>query len=238
MDFKIIKKYIDENTILQTKTKLKLNPNTITYICGCNGYGKSTLLSQIRDNLHRLKAEDVNDIYNNPFYRLLRNKKKEENQNSDNIYFLNYNIYSNFASSDNGHLMSSLLDNVSSNGEGLSRRLVDGLLIFKRWLGDTKDIQNKKFFFLLDDCDAGTSIDAIVEIKSVLNLIVKEATDAGVEYYIILPVNSYEFVRDNNEAYCIDACSFEKLQFKTYSQYKKYVLKTRKIKDGRYKEVK
>ena len=228
MKFKISKKYIDEHTIIQKKTELELPANTITYICGCNGYGKSTLLQQLKDNVISLYAEDITDLYNNPLYRLL----KKKNDNTSHIYYLDYNVHSKFGTGENDFFMSDFYDFTSSNGEGLSRKLIDALRLFKRWLTETKDIQNRKFFFFLDDCDAGTSIDVIFEIKNLLKLISTECEDSNVEYYIVLPVNSYEFVRDS-DAYCIDACNFKIKHFKSYNQYKQFVWKTRTYKDKR-----
>lgn len=229
-----IEKYPYDNKIkIQKKNQIEIKENSIIYICGCNGYGKSTLLYSIEDSLQRINAEDIEQVICNPLYSLLKTKGKKIKENKDDIYYIKHDVHSAFYSNENQMLFGKLRDVSLSNGEGLSNRAVDCLLVFKKWTSLISDPTGKKVFFFLDDLDSGTSIDMINEIKGIFKLLIDDCIKLGITYYILVPINSFEFVNDES-SYCIDACTFKELKFKTYNSYKKYVLKTRKIKDKNY----
>ena len=117
-----------------------------------------------------------------------------------------------------------------STGENIIRRFGKGLQVLGNWIRENK---GKKLFIFFDDCDAGTSIDMINDIKDVFDLIIEDCKRNSIEYYMILTSTSYEMCKDLN---CISVIDFKPTKFKTYESYKKFVLKTRAEKEKRYKD--
>ena len=69
-------------------------------------------------------------------------------------------------------------------------------------------------------------------IMKVLNIIINDEEFKDKDTYIILSTNSYEFVRNNR---CLDVHTMNEIYFKDYEEYRKFILKTRSIKDRREK---
>ena len=69
--------------------------------------------------------------------------------------------------------------------------------IFKDAL-EKKLLNNKKIFILIDDADAGTSIDVITEIKDIIALIYNDCIQNHLSFYIVLTANSYELTHFDN----------------------------------------
>ena len=97
-----------------------------------------------------------------------------------------------------------------------------------------RSIKNKKVIIFFDDCDAGTSIDMIADIKAVFKWIEQDCIKNNLEYYIILTANSFELCKDYD---CISVHNFTHKTFKTYNAYKNFVLKSRELKDKRETEL-
>lgn len=87
---------------------------------------------------------------------------------------------------------------------------------------------------LFDAIDSGLSIDNIVDIKECLfNIILEDTT--GTDVYIIVSANTFEMCFNEQ---CLDVRTGKHREFKTYTSYKNFILKSREQKDRRLKNVK
>ena len=103
-----------------------------------------------------------------------------------------------------------------------------------RRLGDYVRKTDQKDLFLLMDAVDALSIDIIEELKSQLfNLAIKESKSLDKNLYIVISTNQYEFCSGED---CIDAHNGTHVKFKDYNEYREFVLKTRRVKDKRYKD--
>ena len=87
-------------------------------------------------------------------------------------------------------------------------------------------------WILLDAMDSGFSIDNVIEMKDLFQLVLNDAKQMGIELYIVISSNEYELV---DGAECLDVTSGKYMQFKSYSEYKEFILETRKQKNKRFK---
>lgn len=77
--------------------------------------------------------------------------------------------------------------------------------------------QKKELFILLDALDSGSSIDRMREIRSLFDLVAKDAGDTA---YIICACNSYELVKD---AEAVNVRTGKTVRFKDYDDYADFV---------------
>lgn len=222
--FTIPKDPYDER-IMFTKTTLTLEDNSISCLVGCNGSGKSTALYFIKRQLEkrgayelRGKYLDLRGIFNKPKY-------------NDEI-FLFFDKKSKTFNNEEESIFKEMLTNNLSTGESICNRFGDKLAL----LGDAirnPENKGKSIYIFMDDCDTGTSIDMINDIKSIFNLIIKDCKQNEITYYIILTANSYELCKDID---CISVHDFQHKKFTSYEDYKEFVLKSRQFKEQELKE--
>jgi len=217
--------YIFDNDLLELKE------NSITCFVGCNGSGKTTLLHRIRDYLKKdCKTNEIkHDFYGHAFDKAVKILFDEDDSEPD-LYFLDFDKDSNVTYTESDYFMNAAGIAYSSTGEGIVDRLGKNMQL----LGSTiKDLHDTKLIIFFDDCDAGTSIDMINEIKNVLKHIINTCKKQNITYYILLTSNSYEMARDLN---CVSVHDFSEQHFKDYEDYKQFVLKSRERKNKRFKE--
>ena len=201
--FKISRKPYDDT--IYKKSNIEIKPG-VTILTGCNGYGKTTLLQMIKDELRLAKIPIM-------YY--------------DNKTDGGCNSVSERVFCDDYATAATLMQ--SSEGEQIFVNL--GLMAAKigRFVHEHK--RDKELWILFDAIDSGLSIDYIVDLKEYLfNTILDDNKDKDI--FIICAANSYEMCRDSN---CFDVYSGEYLEFKDYDDYRKYILKCRKQKDKRCK---
>ena len=92
-------------------------------------------------------------------------------------------------------------------------------------------MSNERWLFF-DATDSGLSIDAVNELKSLFNVMIKNAEENGIDLYIIISANEYELAREEN---CFNVSYGTYIKFKDYEDYRSFILKTREIKNKRYK---
>ena len=92
----------------------------------------------------------------------------------------------------------------------------------------------KERWILLDAIDSGYSIDNVVELKDLINLIFEDSAKVGIDMHILASANAYELASGEN---CFDVNAGKYLTFESYDDYKKFILKSRKKKDKRYKQT-
>jgi len=222
--FKINKRPWEDNRQLFSKGTLTLTEGETYCFVGCNGTGKTTLTDFIMKKLISDGAYEIKGSYLD-----MRGVFKDQKYNDTLIY--SFDKRKNDVNSYEGLILSHSQVAFSSTGEGIISRLGNGLAI----LGATirsKENTGKKLWVFFDDCDAGTSLDIIGDIKSVLNLVAQDCKDNNITLTIVLTANSYEMCRSGCK--CIDVYDFSEKTFATYEDYKKFVLKSRKRKEKSY----
>lgn len=189
---------VDDEFNLYKKHTFKFNPG-VTILIGRNGSGKSTLLSELN---YYLKQEKI-PVY---FYR---NEDHEKVSRGEFVF--------------SGKI--DLLARSLSNSEGQDIAFNFGNHIGKlgKLVRDCENKGEKELFVLLDGLDSGLSIDGIDEIKDLFNTIIDDAK--GIDVYIIVSANTYEFVRNSN---CLYVSTGNYMSFKNYEDYRRFILKGKK----------
>lgn len=189
----------------------------LNILVGCNGAGKTTLIENIKS---QLKDEKV------PFvaYDNLTNGGLSNATNGFNF---------------DARMLANLV--VSSEGERISLnigKLVSGLRHFVITGQTSKNrsvaINTNERWLLFDAVDSGYSIDNVLEFKSVMEMIAKDALDNGINLYIIVSANSYEMAAGEK---CIDVMTGKPVEFTSYDEYKKFIMRTREKKDRKLKKA-
>lgn len=219
---------------LFTNDTLVLEPNTISCLVGCNGTGKTTVIEYVKKYLEKLHAEEFEE---NPYSGLGKAMEaaldRERPKNKDNLYFVDFSKHTKTAGNGTASFLLDATVSFSSTGEGISYRLGQTLKMLGGSIKKIKN-QNASIFIFFDDCDAGTSLDKIVEIKDVFDLIVDYCKSMNVTYYIVVTANSYEMCRDLD---CISVHDFSHIKFTDYEKYKKFVLESAANKEHSFKEM-
>lgn len=204
-EFKIDKDFYIEGEIIFNKDEFIIEPG-LTVLVGCNGSGKTSLLNGIKETL--------------------------ENENIEFIYFDNRTQGDDRAVSHAGFIgdfdfLASAV--MSSEGENIMLNL--GKTVEK--IGKKLRNNLSEFWILMDAVDSGFSIDGILDLKNVFNLILND--NRNTDIYIVAAANCYELA--NNES-CFDVTNCEYISFKDYDEYKQFIINSRKLKDIRYKKTK
>ena len=210
-------------------TSIQFEPG-ITVLVGCNGAGKTTLLRNIKE---QMKKESIPYV----FYDNLHSGGS--NSISSAFYFGNMDLGIDLWT--------------SSEGEAIKINFGQASTKFKRFLKDgfydtmnnrlarslNKDKEEKEVsdirVMLFDAVDSGLSVDSIVEIKSVFELILEDAKQLGMETYIIISANEYELARNSN---CFDVNKGRYIKFKDYEAYRAFIINSRKTKEKRIEKQK
>lgn len=227
MKFKVRKDPIEKGNILFNKTMLEINPGVVSCIVGCNGSGKTTLVREIKEKIKDNGGEELkNDLYYKAFANLF--KSNDEEKDKKNIYFIDFDKNVDTYNKEEDYFFNRMEAATSSTGEGIMQRA--GRICY--FIGQTiRNLEEgSQLYIFMDDCDAGTSIDMINDIKAVFPLIIKDSQRLGLDIYIITTANSFEFCKDCD---CISVHDFKHKQFRSYETFKKFVLKSRELKENR-----
>lgn len=189
----------------------------LTILVGCNGSGKTTLLRNIKEECRK------NGI---PFL-------SHDNMKDGGDRALSFAAFTG-----NMGQVASLF--TASEGEAIKMNLGSILGRARKFLetgkGDGYDeaTESKARVFLLDAVDSGLSVDSIVEVRNVFDLIFKDAKEMGVEAYIIASANEYELAR---HAPCFEVSSGRYVDIENYEDYRSFILNSRTKKDRRDKRA-
>lgn len=197
----------------------------ITILTGCNGLGKSTLLKNIEK---QLKREEI------PCYKYDNLHDGGYKSISKNVFDNNIKIAANMMCASEGENISNNIFSIASeiglfikNGKRKRDPVLD---VIKP---ENNIINCNERWLLFDGVDSGYSIDNIIEFKDFMHCILDNEKDR--EIYIIITSNSYEMTIGEK---CLDVNSGKERIFKTYDSFKKYILKSKEIKEERYKKEK
>lgn len=206
-EFTIERDYNGMGCNIYKKRKIAINTG-VTVLVGCNGIGKTTLITQMLNHLKREKipARSFNNLTDGGSHA--RSKAA---------------YYQDFAFV--GASMS------SSEGENITLNLGVFAREIGRFIKENKDATEMWFFF--DAIDSGLSVDNIVDVKEYMFKTIFR-TAPNTDIYIVVTANEYEFARGEE---CFDVYRGKYVRFSTYERYRNFILKTREEKDKRvYKE--
>lgn len=210
VEFDLSNDWNDEDMHLYDKAHLCIKDGDIICFVGCNGSGKSTSLMQIDSYLNR------------------HGYAQHWQEGSKGIRLRFDAEFDSFISSKNQpEVLASLY--FQSTGESLTYRFSQaiGIVGNSRTIAQVNDIP---IVVMLDDCDAGTSIDVQCDIINIIRFIHDDMTKQGIKHAIVIAANSYELCRAFK---CIDCATLNEMHFETYEQYKGFVMASRKKKDER-----
>lgn len=186
---------------------VEFNPG-ITVLVGCNGAGKTTVFNYIED---ALRKENI------PFLRY------------DNVRDGGIRVADKAMFNSNMELAASVM--VSSEGERIS-------LAVGQFIGETgafvkRNRGAKELWLLFDAMDSGWSIDNIEETKDFFKDVLLHDT-RNQDVYIVISGNQYAVAEGED---CIDVQTSKHIRFKSYDDYRKYVLDSRNKKDRSIEKV-
>lgn len=199
----------------------------LTVLVGCNGSGKTTLLHNIKSEL---KKEDI------PVFYYDNEKDGGNNSISESIFYGNLSFTATALCSSEGENISLNLSKIASKlrkfvetGDNGDRFNALAKTLALKDDNEENNVSNERWI-LLDAMDSGYSIDNVIEMKDFFDLVIKDAKEFGIELYIVISSNEYELV---HESKCFDVMEGKYIQFASYENYKKFILRTREKKDKR-----
>lgn len=204
----------------------------LTVLVGCNGAGKTTMLQNLKSVL---KKEDI------PVFYFDNEKDGGTNARSKAFYEGNIEFGATAMSSSEGENIAMNLGSCAAkwrnflktgdDGDSYNRLAAAFARFEKKEEAEEKELSNERWI-LLDAMDSGFSIDNVIEMKELFNIVLEDAKTLGVELYIVISSNEYELVHESN---CMDVTEGKYIRFENYDEYKKFILHTRTKKDKRYK---
>lgn len=199
----------------------------LTVLVGCNGSGKTTLLHNIKSEL---KKEDI------PVFYYDNEKDGGNNSISESIFYGNLSFTATALCSSEGENISLNLSKIASKlrkfvetGDNGDRFNALAKTLALKDDNEENNVSNERWI-LLDAMDSGYSIDNVIEMKDFFDLVIKDAKEFGIELYIMISSNEYELA---HESKCFDIMEGKYIQFASYEDYKKFILRTREKKDKR-----
>lgn len=199
----------------------------LTVLVGCNGSGKTTLLHNIKSEL---KKEDI------PVFYYDNEKDGGNNSISESIFYGNLSFTATALCSSEGENISLNLSKIASKlrkfvetGDNGDRFNALAKTLALKDDNEENNVSNERWI-LLDEMDSGYSIDNVIEMKDFFDLVIKDAKEFGIELYIMISSNEYELA---HESKCFDVMEGKYIQFASYEDYKKFILRTREKKDKR-----
>lgn len=204
----------------------------LTVLVGCNGAGKSTLLHNIQDVLRHEDTpylsfdNQVDGNHNNTFGSAMM---------QGDLAFISTSLASSEGENitiNIGRLLSQMQEFIKT-GETQESKLHSALTsVFNDHEAKERKLINERWI-LLDAVDSGYSIDNVMDLKGVFDLIIADCERLGVDVYIVVSANEYELADGSP---CLDVMEGKYITFDCYEKYKKFIMKTRMKKEKRYEK--
>lgn len=206
----------------------------LTVLVGCNGAGKTTLLLNIKEHC---KNNGVPCLYYDNLH------DGGSNAMNSLFYFGDYEGGADLFTSSEGE---GIKINISMKSSTYKEFIQNGYVndrqhrlnrIFAESFGenivDEDEIECKDRVFLFDAVDSGLSVDSVVEIRGLFDLMLEDNKDLDKNIYIVIAANEYELVRN---ADCFDVNAGKYIRFSDYEEYRGFILKSRELKEKRIKK--
>ena len=228
----IVRDPYEPKEYLYTKKEFEFKPG-VTVLVGCNGCGKTTLLHQIKDYLKNKKV---------PVLSFDNLHDGGSNARSEAAAMNDFTFLATASFSSEGENIVMNVGRLAKNlrpfiQTGESQNRGDRLCkAFARavW-GDQEEpeVPNERWL-LLDAIDSGLSVDNIVDIKDLLfKTIIEDSEAQGIKTFIIVSANEFEMAREEQ---CMDVHTGKYRTFSGYESYRKFILKSKEIKNKRYEK--
>lgn len=200
----VVRDYYDVEEELFLYESLELDEG-ITILVGCNGSGKTTLIHQI-----------------------------QQFATKNNISCFSYDDVVNGRTAAMQILLEDDIDQLgqlymSSEGERINKNFSNRMYKFGKFVKDSGDA--KDCVLTIDGYDSGTSIDMIDDLINFFNMLIEDFKERDKNLYIVMSTNNYEPCIGNM---CVDVTTGDIIEFKTYNEYREFILESSRFRDGRY----
>lgn len=216
----IQKDFYEEGCNITNAESIKLETG-LTVLVGCNGAGKTTLLKNIES---QLKRENV------PYFSYDNLNDGGKDAKSLNFFSEEYEkLYIKMCSSEGENILLNLGEQIEKWKEFLvnakTGNKFDSLFFSEeRQKAYKKRKESNERWFLLDAIDSGFSIDNVIDLKTMFNLLLKDGKELNKDVYIIVSANEFELAKDER---CLDVINGEYMKFKDYNEYREYILESK-----------
>ena len=221
------------DTHLTFPDKLELN-KILTIIAGPNGYGKSSLLMEVKRSIREIYEEE------SKFYSTFEVETSTRKSTIDSILFKpiyeqpNALIftYDGYKENDFITMLGLAASTYSVKLERIEYsegqlRILDLKRIFDLVNHAQQVVENKDtpFVLLIDSVDSGLSPDFAIKIQQMIRRFVNHNTSSNLR--VLLVSNTYELFQnwDEDKTDIIDARTFKKVHFSSYEDYVTYCQK-------------
>lgn len=197
----------------------------VTVFVGPNGYGKTTLVTMLKEVL---KRDGAVSFSNNPHARSIARafelvKADESAKNRASIGFISYDSHADdhtnsiSASLVNNNMRQLLLRRESSEGENNLISLADLFDNAQAVANENPNLEHLIIF--VDGIDSGLSVDKIDFIVRSLDLKIKqvESQNPDLNVALVFTANHYEMVRNLPT---IDPITFETINYSDYEEFR------------------
>ena len=222
--FKVYKNPYDDVEIF--KKSFVTVKEGLTILVGCNGYGKTTFLETVKESLRKNQIPYFS--YDN------HHEGTNSNMYGSALFEEDYSFLATAMGSSEGEKITMNISKFIKNVREFidtGRTPKDKFADMFRMGEKEKPVNSNERWILLDAIDSGYSIDNVLGLKQIFELIEEDAQKMGRELYILVSANAYEMANGEN---CLDAVNNKYMKFKDYEDYKKFVLKSKNEKDQRY----
>lgn len=175
------------------KFHVTFTPNTINTLVGKNGDGKTSMIIEMEDWLKN---------HNIPVFKYTQEDEGKRIMTSAGFYNSSFETFAAYFN--------------SSEGQKIIVTCGDMIKKIQKFLIEHKEDEIK--FVLFDGLDSGLSIDNIIAIREIFDLIIKDFPNT----VIVNTTNNYEFTIGTR---CINVKSGKDKTFKTYSSFVKFITK-------------
>jgi len=196
----------------------------LTVLVGCNGAGKSTLLLNLAEFCRKSEI---------PYLEYDNLKDGGGNALGELFYQGNYDEGAYLFSSSEGE---SIKANLGCKARLFAEFIKSGIVddtsyrIFKAFSDKEKSFDSNDRVFIFDAVDSGLSVDSIIEVKTMFDLVLEDNKDSGKNLYIVIAANEYELARNSD---CFDVNAGKYLHFADYEDYRTFIINSRKKKEAR-----
>lgn len=220
----------DAGFSITTRKELEIKEG-LTVLVGCNGAGKTTTLMNIKEETERQHIahhhfDNLQDGGRDSFASVLSGFNSFECDNTE--------LAASMWSASEGELIKL---NISRQSSAYKKWLQTAIFddrhnIWKSVFGQEEKQQeyNNQRVLTFDATDSGLSIDNIIELKQLFELIQADANQLGLQLYIIISANEYELCRNEQ---CLDVNTGEYITFRDYESYRKFIISNRNKKEKR-----